>query len=186
MRYNQRRMNIRIIPELNYRHFEEMEALELQFYDAAFITPPREAWSWYERYPHTAIAAEADGRLVGFVNLFPVKPAVYKAIQAGKFNDHYMEMDDVADLSETPLHMFLSCVVVAQEARALGTTRQLLKAAVRQYADYPCVGVVTDNVTADGCTFSERYGFTRRCRSDHNSWVYEQSWEDFRQAVEGK
>ena len=41
------------------------------------------------------------------------------------------------------------------------------------------VGVVTDNVTADGCAFSERYGFTRLHPSDHNSWIYEQAWPDF-------
>ena len=94
-----------------------------------------------------------------------------------------MVMDDVADITDSPLHMFLSCVVVAQEARPLGLTRKLLQAAAQPYAKLPCVGVVTDNVTADGCRFSERYGFTRICRSDHDSWVYEQSWEAFLAAI---
>lgn len=174
---------VHIIPQLTLQHFREMEALELQFYDAEFITPPEEAWSWYARHPHSAVAAAINGKLVGFVNLFPVKPTVYQALREGRFNDHFMVMDDVADITDTPLHMFLSCVVVAQEARPLGLTRKLLQAAAQPYANLPCVGVVTDNVTADGCRFSERYGFTRVCRSDHDSWVYEQSWEAFLAAI---
>lgn len=51
-------MNIRIIPELTLQHFYEKEALELQFYDAEFITPPKESWRWYERYPNTTVAQE--------------------------------------------------------------------------------------------------------------------------------
>ena len=55
---------------------------------------------------------------------------------------------------------------------------------MQPYAALPCVGVVTDNVTAAGCRFSERYGFTRLCRSDHGSRVYGQSWESFMAAVQ--
>lgn len=172
-------MNIRIIRHLTPRHFHEMEALELRFYAAEFITPAEETLRWYRHHPHSTVAAEADGRLVGFVNLFPVRQRVYEAILAGSFNDHFMELDDVAPLSETPLHMFLSCVVTAPEARPFGTTRKLLQTAVRAYAGLHCAGVVTDNVTDEGCAFSERYGFTRLCRSDHGSWVYRQDWADF-------
>lgn len=172
-------MDIRIIQQLTPRHFHEMEALELRFYAAEFITPAEETLQWYLHHPRSTVAAEADGRLVGFVNLFPVKQRVYQALLAGAFNDHFMVLDDVAGLSETPLHMFLSCVVTAPEARPFGTTRKLLQAAVRAYAGLPCAGVVTDNVTAEGCAFSERYGFTRHCRSDHDSWVYKQDWASF-------
>ncbi len=172
-----------IIPQLDFHHFQEMEALELKYYDADFITPAEETWLWYTAYPHSTVAAEINGKLVGFVNLFPVQPRIYQALREGRFNDHFMVMGDVADITATPLHMFLSCVVVAQEARRPGLTRKLLQTAVQPYADLPCVGVVTDNVTADGCRFSERYGFTRICRSDHDSWVYEQDWCHFLAAL---
>ena len=39
-------MNLRIIPQLTTQHFYDMEALELQFYDAEFITPPEESALW--------------------------------------------------------------------------------------------------------------------------------------------
>lgn len=178
-------MNIEIIQELTYQHFEEMEALELQFYGPEFITPPQETWSWYQRYPLCTIAAGMGGRIVGFVNLFPVQPRVYELLAAGRFNDHFMELADVADVSAPPLHMFLSCIVVAEEARPHGVTRRLLQAAVQAYSGYQCKRVVTDNVTPAGTRFSERYGFTRRCRSDHGSWVYEQDWDSFAARVNG-
>lgn len=172
-----------IIPRLTIQHFYEMEALELQFYDAEFITPAAESWSWYELYPHSTVAAEVDGKLAGFVNLFPVQPEVYHELRAGRFNDHFMELEHVAPLTQQPLHMFLSCILVDCQFRKMGLTRQLLQAAVQPYASLPCVGVVTDNVTADGCAFSERYGFTRLHPSDHDSWIYEQAWPDFMKQV---
>jgi len=178
-------MNIRILQELNYRHFEEMEALELQFYGAEFITPPQESWQWYRHHPHSTVAAAADDRIVGFVNLFPVKEPVYHALAEGRFNDHFMTLDDVADVTTTPLHMFLSCVVVAEAARKYGVTRQLLRAAAQAYNGRPCLSVITDNVTEAGCAFSEHYGFIRRCRSDHNSWIYEQPWSSFADNIGG-
>ncbi len=168
-----------IIPRLTLQHFREMEALELQFYAAEFITPAEESWSWYDLHPHSTVAAEVKGKLAGFVNLFPVQPAIYKALRAGQFNDHFMELEHVAPITQQPLHMFLSCILVDRQFRRLGLTRQLLQAAIKPYAALPCVGVVTDNVTADGCVFSERYGFTRLRPSDHDSWIYEQSWESF-------
>lgn len=177
-------MDIRILQELNYRHFEEMEALELQFYAPEFITPPQESWLWYQHHPHCTVAAETDGHIVGFVNLFPVKTAVYQALAEGRFNDHFMTLDDVADITSTPLHMFLSCVVVTQDARKCGVTRMLLRAAVQAYDGLPCLNVITDNVTPEGCAFSERYGFTLRCCSNHDSRVYEQPWASFIERIE--
>lgn len=94
-------------------------------------------------------------------------------------------MEHIAPLTAQPLHMFLSCILVDREFRQQGLTRQLLQAAVQPYAALPCAGVITDNVTADGCAFSARYGFTRLHRSDHDSWIYEQSWPDFVKRVTG-
>lgn len=170
---------VRIIPRLTPQHFYDMEALELQFYDAEFITPPEESLRWYQHHPHSTVAAEADGRLVGFVNLFPVLPEVYKALREGRFNDHFMELEHVADISTTPLHMFLCCVVVDKDYQRRGIAQQLLQAAVQPYAALHCLSVVTDNVTADGERLSRRLGFTRTGDSDHGSVIYEQEWDSF-------
>ena len=178
-------MDFTIIPQLTLQHFREMEALELQFYAAEFITPAEESWSWYDLHPHSTVAAEVKGKLAGFVNLFPVQPAIYEALREGQFNDHFMELEHVAPLTQQPLHMFLSCILVDRQFRKMGLTRQLLQAAVQPYAALHCLSVVTDNVTADGRAFSGRYGFTRLHRSDHDSWIYEQAWPDFVKRVRG-
>lgn len=172
-------MNIRIIPHLTEQHFYDMEALELQFYDAGFITPPEESHRWYRHHPHSTVAAECDGRLIGFVNLFPVQPEVYTALRVGRFNDHFMELEHVAPLTATPLHMFLSCVVVDKDYQRRGIARQLLRAAVQPYIGLPCLRVITDNVTAGGEHLSRRLGFTHLGHSDHDSEIYEQAWTDF-------
>ena len=179
------RMKLHLSTHLTLQHFYDMEALELQFYDAEFITPPEESYRWYLHHPHSTVAATDGKRLIGFVNLFPVLPEVYEALRAGTFNDHFLEMEHMAPLTAQPLHMFLCCVVVAREYQHQGIARQLLQAAVQPYASLPCTSVITDNVTADGCAFSARYGFTRLRRSDHDSWIYEQAWPDFVKRVTG-
>lgn len=170
--------------KLTFDHFRQMEQLELQFYGFEHITPAEEAYAWYERYPNTTVAALDDGKVVGFVNLFPVKEGIYRSIRAGKFDDGALTLEGLVDpfgSSEEPLHMLLSCIVVSREHRAQGLARQLLQQAVRQYQDvaHRCKSVVTDNVTAEGERFSERYGFATVCCSDHESRVFEQPYEDF-------
>ncbi len=172
-------MSIRIIPQLLPQHFHEMEALELQFYKAEFITPPEESRRWYEHYPHTTVAAADGDKLVGFVNLFPVQPEVYTALREGRFNDHFMELQDVAPITASPLHMFLCCVVVDRQYQHQGIARLLLKAAAQPYINKPCLRVITDNVTTDGERLSRQLGFTHICHSDHDSEIYEQDWENF-------
>ena len=171
--------HFRIIPQLTEQHFYDMEALELQFYDAEFITPPEESLRWYGHHPHSTVAAECDGRLIGFVNLFPVQPEVYTALREGSFNDHFMELEHVAPLTTTPLHMFLCCVVVDKDYQRRGIARQLLRTAVQPYIGLPCLSVITDNVTPDGERLSKRLGFTHLCHSDHDSEIYEQEWTEF-------
>lgn len=177
-----------ISPQLEYRHFEQMAQLELLYYGEDFITPPQEAYRWYQRYPYTVVAALYDDRVVGFVNLFPVEEHIAMALRAGAFNDHFLTLDGVKDIDKDgsePLYMFLSCVVVDAEYRSLGLTRRLLRHAVEQYQHVGerCVEVVTDNVTTEGERFSQRYGFRFICRSDHDSVVYIQSWAEFVRAV---
>lgn len=177
-------MNV-LMQELCYRHFEQMAELEARYYGEEFITPPQEAYRWYQRYPYTVVAAaDENNRIVGFVNLFPVKEHIYEALRAGCFNDHFLTLEGVEDIAadaNTPLRMFLCCLVVDAAYRAQGLTRRILRAAVEQYAAvaYRCTEVITDNVTEAGEAFSRRYGFRELLRSDHDSTVYTQSWADF-------
>lgn len=172
-------MSVTIIDELTYRQFEEMEAMEKRYYATEFITPAAEAWKWYQEYPQSTIAAQVDGKIIGFVNLFPVKSELYSLLRAGQFNDSSLRVEHLDDGRGERCYMFLSCLVVAQEFRGLGVTGKLLNAAVMPYLDFPCVSVITDNVTEEGDRFSEHYGFSFICESEHHSKIYEQSWASF-------
>ena len=179
---------VSLLQQLRYAHFEQMAQLELQFYGEEFITPPHEAHKWYQRYPYTVVAAAHNDKIVGFVNLFPVKKHIADALRAGVFNDHFLTLDGVEDIyagADSALHMFLCCVVVDEAYRAQGLTRVLLKAAAAQYADvaHRCADVITDNVTPDGEAFSQRYGFRLLRCSDHGSAIYTQPWADFVQKL---
>lgn len=173
---------------LSYAHFEQMEQLELLYYGPEYITPAEESYRWYQHYPYTVVAAEAAGKIVGFVNLFPVKEHIAQALKAGVFNDHDLTPEGVVDLAavqQGPLHMFLSCILVKPEYRRHGLTLTLLRAAAAQYASvyHRCVEVITDNVTAEGERFSQRYGFRKLCLSHHNSVVFSQPWQHFVQIL---
>ncbi len=91
-----------IASPLGRADFDDMAAMEARFYGEDLITPAQEAWRWYERYPFTTLACrEACGRIAGFVNLFPVREAVWEWLLRGAFNDADLTVDDVADPWET-------------------------------------------------------------------------------------
>lgn len=181
---------LRIPDELTEQHFEQMAALEAQYYGEDNITPPAEAYRWYKRYPATTIAAAVGEQIVAFVNLFPVKAEIYDALRAGQFNDHTLTLEGLVDPhseSDEPLHMFLCCVLTEPAYRGLGLTRHLLSLAVEQYepVQHRCRRIITDNVTPEGAAFSRHYGFEQVQTSDHNSLIFEQDYADFVTHVTG-
>ncbi len=180
---------MRVLDRLERTHFVQMFLLEQRFYGEDHITPAEQAFAWYVKYPYTTIAAEDAGRIVGFVNLFPVSDAVLERLNTGSFNDKDLTVEDIADIhaSQTaPLHMFLSCIVVTPEYRKRGLTQTLLQHAVAQYAavEHRCDVIVTDNVTPEGNRFSRKYGFTPVCQTQHESLLHTQAYGSFCARVE--
>jgi len=172
-----------IAKELSFKDFEKMSALELKFYGEDYVTPAEEAYLWYQKYPHTVTAAKEGDSIAGFVNLFPVKDDVFEKLKAGKFNDSQMKLDDIADINGTDgkLNMFLCCIVIDEKYRRGSFTKKLLLTAAQQYESVyeKCGDIVTDNVTKDGSQFSDRYGFSFVCNSNHGSKIYIQKFADF-------
>ena len=161
-----------------------MAVLEESYYSPEFITPAAESQRWYETYPYTTVVAATGDGIAGFVNLFPVKQAVFDALLAGQYNDHDMTTEAVVDLSRhngETLEMFLSCIVVAQPFRGSGLVRAMLQKAVQPYLPYlPCCNrIITDNITPAGERFSQRYGFRCIGSSTHSSRLYIQPFADF-------
>ncbi len=174
----------RWLRELHSRHFEQMAVLEESYYSPEFITPAAESQRWYDTFPYTTVVAAAGDGIAGFVNLFPVKQAVFDALLAGQYNDHDMTTEAVVDLSRhngETLEMFLSCIVVAPPFRGSGLVQALLQEAVRPYLPYLdcCNRIITDNITPAGERFSQRYGFRCIGSSTHSSRLYIQPFADF-------
>ena len=174
---------------LTYRHFEEMARLEQQFYGDEHIAPPEQAYSWYQKYSYTCVAASEKGRIAGFVNLFPIRPEILLQLRKGSFNDRDLTSDCIVDIhaSETePLFMFLSCIVVDRAYHGKGLARRLLQKAVESYAEvsHRCSCIVTDNVTEEGIRFSARYGFRPLGETEHASLLQEQDYQSFCRRLE--
>ena len=176
-------MKLHVEHNLTFGHFEQMEALEAACYSAEYIAPAHEAFSWYESHPHSVLAACEDGRVVGFVNLLPVRPTLFARICDGSFNDAGMTADDILSLEEcakAPFELFLSCIAVDGKQRGTGLARTLVATALAPYLSpaFACEFVVTDNVTEDGERFSKRLGFKLVCDSDHGTKVYRHTVRD--------
>lgn len=176
--------HMEILTQLTLEHFKQMEKLESKYYGEDCITPALQAYEWYVRFPYTTHAAAEEGSIVGFINLFPVTGTTFEGIMAGRFNDKFLTIENIVDITASktePLHMFLSCILTEPQYRGKKLTLQLLKKAAETYAPvaHRCDVILTDNVTAEGERFSRKYGFTPVCESDHGSWVYSQSYERF-------
>ena len=82
---------------LTLSDFHQMYAIERAYYDPRYITPPQEAFRWYQAYPLSTLAVKEGEMVAGFLNLFPVRPSVFAQLLAGTFNDREMELCQLAD-----------------------------------------------------------------------------------------
>ncbi len=179
---------IEFLTVLDPSHFDQMQVLEQRFYHRDHVAPAKQVYEWYQRYPYTTVAAAQDGKISGFVNLFPVGDSVIEHLQAGAFDGHGLQVDDIVDIAASktaPLHMFLCCIVVEKVARRADLAHRLLRAAVLQYEEVAnrCDIILADNVTKEGENFSLKYGLAPARKSGHHSWIYAGGYQQFRSRV---
>ncbi|MGL5650070.1 MAG: hypothetical protein ACRDDY_19745 [Clostridium sp.] len=171
---------------LKEEDFKVMKKLEAKYYDGEFITPYEEAYRWYMTYEYSIRCVECDGKVVGFINMFPISDKVYDLLKVGKFNDKYLKLEDLINLDTykgNDLNLFLSCVLIDSEYRKTDALTSILNEYVKVYKEvnknFKIKNVITDNVTQGGANFSERLGFHKVIDSNHDSVVYEITFEDF-------
>lgn len=171
---------------LTLEDFKRMKDLEEKYYGKDFITPYEEAYRWYKTYEYTIRAVEIKGEVVGFINLFPINDRVYKLLKEGRFNDKYLEVKDLIDIennSGEEINLFLSCVLIDEKYRKTKALTLILREYMNFYQGVnekiQIKNVITDNVTGKGEGFSKRLGFKKVKSSDHNSVIYEISFENF-------
>ncbi|QRG67759.1 hypothetical protein [Brevibacillus choshinensis] len=168
-----------------------MEQLEKRYYAEEHITPYAESYEWYVQRPHSILALEEDHRIIGFMNLFPVKPEIYEQISNGTYNDKYLTYREIIPVEEGPvpsMSLFLSCIVIDDEYRRSPALTMLLGSYLEYYETFRrkgvrMEGIVGDAVTAAGERFLSKIGLKRHCASDHDSTIYRGTYPDFFAAV---
>jgi len=170
-----------------------MESMEKEYYSPEFIADYNEAFDWYNRFSFTTMAIEDQGRIVGFLDLFPITRKTFDLISQGTFNDKNLTAENILDIRKTdlaPVNLFLSCIVIDKAYRKTEALKILLKA----YVDYynACISrgiiidqIITDNVTLEGERFSAKIGFRKILDTNHSSVVYCQSYNEFSLKVTG-
>ncbi|MGM9987163.1 MAG: GNAT family N-acetyltransferase [Bacillaceae bacterium] len=167
--------------ELTLVDFYEMEQLEKQYYDTDFITPAMESYECYKQRKGSILVVEDKGKIVGFMNLFPIEYSLYEQIKRGVFNDKDLTYKDIVEIEtgEGDIYLFLSCIVVDKAYRKKGVSALLLQAYCRYYEQKQVKSIIIDNVTEDGDDFSQKLGFQFITVSDHDSNIYEISFAHF-------
>lgn len=186
--------------------FIQMYELERKYYTEDHITPYEEAYRWHLKYPWSSCALEDQGRIIGFLDLFPINETLFQKIKSGTYNDCDLTFTDICDITkmtEGHVHLFLSCVVLEKEYRKTEALSMLFKHQIEFYDGYvknaemkelripdgTCQPkgiplhishVITDNVTKDGENFSKRLGFQKVIDTQFDSVIYVQEYKDFR------
>jgi len=166
---------MRLRTELSFQDFVEMEQLERKFYREEFIAPAEEAMRWFQAHPFSIKIVENYGEIVGFMNCFPVVPAVAKAIKNGGFNDQELKVEDIQSPKEAkePLQLFLSCIVVKEENRHTGVVSLLMNSYFEEIDSWGkrIASVLMETVTKEGAQFAQRMGMEQvRAKTDTTVW----------------
>lgn len=179
-------MNIK--KEKTLDDFKYMEQLELKYYSKEHVTPHQEAYLWHLSNPNSGFVLEDGGRIVAFTDILAVKIEVFEQIICGTFNDKYLTTQDLVkmeDLKEgDSVNLLLSCVLVDDDYRGTEALKILLNEHLGYYRDFAERGILiesiaTSNVTEAGERFSERMGFKRIGRSEHQTTLYRTSFREF-------
>ena len=168
-----------LIKELTLQDFAEMADIERLYYDENDISPPENAYAWYCAQPRSTLAVRAEGRICGFVNLFPLKAAVFTDFAAGRINDAHLTAEAIAEDGEQ-CGMLLSCIAVLPAYRGTGLSLRLIAAAAARYGDGTgAKSILLDAATVAGARTAQRLGMKFRCATDHGTALYEGRYNTF-------
>lgn len=177
-------MNIK--KEKTMKDFIDMEQLELRFYSAEHVTPHEEAYLWHLSNPNTGFVLEDNGNIIAFTDILPIKQEIFNRIISGTYNDKYLTSEDLIDMNTLKegdsVSLLLSCVVVHEDYRKTDALKILLNTHLDYYREFVRKGilidtVITSNVTEAGERFSEKMGFQRIGRTEHQTTLYQTSFK---------
>ncbi|MEL7656016.1 MAG: hypothetical protein AAGU75_08920 [Bacillota bacterium] len=183
---------MQIKEEKTMKDFIDMEELELKYYSEEHVTPHEEAYLWHLSNPKTGFVLEDNGNIIAFTDILPIKQEIFDRILSGTYNDKYLTSEDLIDINTLregdSVNLLLSCVVVHEDYRKTDALKILLNTHLDYYREFVRKGilidtVITSNVTEAGERFSERMGFQRIGRTEHQTVLYRTSFKQLDEKV---
>lgn len=170
---------------------KKIEELEKKFYDDEFVVCGEEAWEWNQKFPFQQIAAVDNGRIAGFLEMFPVKEAMVQGYLNGELDEQDISVDHMVDIytAEPGEYAMLICTTLLDEDyRGQGIMRSLFKNRIDFYDSFKEKGITFDNTIADvvspqGGHLAEKLGMKMMLEMESGSKIYLGSYEEFRNKI---
>lgn len=169
----------------------QLHQMEKKYYTEEHIAPYEEVYKWNQKFPWSSAVLEEDGKIVAFLDMFPIKEHLLQKIQSGTYNDSNLTYEDIVDITTVKqghFHMFLCCMVIEKEYRNKDTQKLLFNQLIDFYAtnktDQVIIDrIITDNVTEEGIHLSKKLGFKKAIDSDYQSTIYLGKYDSFVKTV---
>jgi hypothetical protein len=121
---------------------------------------------WRRKNPFVFVAfTDKKGRLVGFVDVFPLTPAAGHALIQGEIKEGELSVDDIFDSEHRDKSNHIHVASVVCYSRSTLASSVVLAAALRYiralYPPRPNRTYLAVGGTKDGCRVLERFGFTQ-------------------------
>lgn len=155
------------MPRLTLGDFQKIETLG--------GLPAEKAFEWYGVYPYTTVACRKGRKIIGFINMFPLKDEPASKLRKGALKAGSLDIGDIGSLAvidpSRKKSMFLASIAATEDL----SEATLIKEALSQYEDYAdCFNkVYIDAVTDNLERLAKEYGFTFLGRTEHDSDIYE-------------
>ncbi|MEA4816740.1 MAG: hypothetical protein VB120_07785 [Lachnospiraceae bacterium] len=173
---------IKVLEKLEEKHFIQMEKIELKYYSKEHITPWKETKKWYDKYNNSTVAIEHEGKIIAFLNMFPIKKDIYDKIKQGIYNDKFMTAGDMASVSKK-MFMYLSCIVVEEGFRIPDVFKLLFDTACSHYDGCDILSIIEESVTKEGASYVKKLNFKPVCETIFGTYVFECLYSDFMKAL---
>jgi hypothetical protein len=178
---------MRLLNQLNPQQMQETERLEIRYYGENHVAGWETSMEWQQSFPWMSCFVEKDDKIVAFLDLMPVQWDFYDKLLLGERNTDQLDEDDMVDLdhaSPGQYPLLLLTIIVAEEARNQGLLHLMFQDRIEYYSKLKDGGfefpvVVTENFTAEGCSFSKNRGWNLRLEKSPTHHIYEVDWANF-------
>jgi len=171
---------------------QKAERLEERYYGENHVAGWEKSMEWQKSYPWMSCFIQSQDKIVAFLDLLPVHWDFYNKLLLGERDTDQLVEDDIVDLdhaSPGQYPLLLLTIIVAEETRNQGLLHLMFQDRIDYYKrleakgiKFPVVG--TENFTAEGCSFSQKRGWSLRLEKSPTHHIYEVDWATFQKMWE--